>query len=277
MATVSELIEERFGVKPEGDFNTIAEGTIENILSRRSHRKYTSEPIPDDVFETLLACAQSAPAKSDLQQFSIIKIKDEDLRQAVFNLNPRTHWFAEAPVALVFCGDMRRGQRLTKWKGHDYGNNTVDTFMNASVDAALAMMNFITAAESIGLGCCPISNIRVTVNEISELLGLPEGVFPIAGLGVGYPEDEPIIAMRLPPALVIHEDRYDDAALETELAAYDERRNQRRAIPPEKQMHKDKFGVSENYGWSENTARRLALQERSEFTAYIKSQGFKLG
>jgi len=83
--------------------------------------------------------------------------------------------------------------------------------------------------------------------------------------------------MRLPPALVIHEDRYDDAALETELAAYDERRNQRRAIPPEKQMHKDKFGVSENYGWSENTARRLALQERSEFTAYIKSQGFKLG
>ncbi|MGY8990649.1 MAG: hypothetical protein ACKVHL_03560, partial [Rhodospirillales bacterium] len=72
-------------------------------------------------------------------------------------------------------------------------------------------------------------------------------------------------------------DRYDDADLETELAAYDARRNQRRSIPPEKQMHKDTFGISEQYGWSENTARRLALQERNEFTAYIKSQGFKLG
>ena len=276
MATVSELIEERFGVKPEGDLNDIAQETIEKILSRRSHRKYTAEPVLDDVLETLLACAQSAPAKSDLQQYSIIKIKDEDLRQAVFNLNPSTHWFAEAPVALVFCGDMRRGQRLAKWKGYDYGNNTVDTFMNAAVDAALAMMSFIISAESIGLGCCPVSNIRVTVNEITELLGLPEGVFPIAGLGVGYPEDEPITSMRLPPALVIHEDRYNDGALETELASYDERRNQRRAIPPEKQMHKDQFGISEIYGWSENAARRLSLQERQEFTAYIKSQGFNL-
>lgn len=276
MATISELIEERFGLKPEDDLTETAAGTIEKILSRRSHRKYTSEPVPDDVVKTLLACAQSAPAKSDLQQYSIIRIKDEDLRQAVFNLNPSTHWFAEAPVALVFCGDMHRGQRITKWKGYDYGNNTVDTFMNAAVDAALAMMAFIISAESIGLGCCPVSNIRVTVNEISKLLGLPEGVFPVAGLGVGYPEDEPITSMRLPPALVLHEDRYHDDALETELAAYDERRNQRRAIPPEKQMHQDQFGISEQYGWSENTARRLALQERKEFTGFIKRQGFKL-
>ncbi len=276
MATIAELIEERFGLKPEGDLDVQAEGTIESILSRRSHRKYKPDPVPGEVLETLLACAQSAPAKSDLQQYSIIVLRDEDLRQAVFNLNPSTHWFADAPVALVFCGDMRRGQRITAWKEYDHANNTVDTFMNAAVDAALAMMNFITAAESIGLGCCPVSNIRVTVREISTLLGLPEGVFPIAGLGVGWPEDEPIAAMRLPPSVVIHEDRYDDSQLENELASYDDRRNSRRPIPPEKQMHKDKYGISDQYGWSENTARRLSLQERNQFTAFIKGQGFAL-
>jgi len=276
MATIAELIEERFGLKPENNLDNPAEGTIESILSRRSYRKYKPDPVADDVLETLLACAQSAPAKSDLQQYSIIVLKDEDLRQAVFNLNPKTHWFAEAPVALVFCGDMRRGQRVAKWKGHGYENNTVDTFMNAAVDASLAMMSFMASAESIGLGCCPISNVRVSVNEISELLGLPEGVFPIAGLGAGWPEDEPITSMRLPPALVVHEDRYNDDALETELSSYDERRNQRRAIPPERQMYKEQYGISEQYGWSENTARRLSLQERKEFTAYIKKQGFAL-
>ncbi|MEX2449366.1 MAG: nitroreductase family protein [Rhodospirillales bacterium] len=276
MATIADLYKDRFGVPPEHAHGEQAAGTIESLLSRRSYRHYRSDPVPDDVLETLLACAQSAPAKSDLQQYSIIVLKDEDVRQAVFELNPKTLWFAQAPVALVFCGDMRRGQRAAAWKGYDYANNTVDTFMNAAVDAALAMMSFITAAESIGLGCCAISNVRTRVQEISTLLKLPEGVYPVAGLTAGWPEGEAILSMRLPPAAVVHEDRYDDSNLEAELSAYDERRNARRPMAPDRQVHKDKYGISEHYGWSENAARRLSVQEREDFTPYLKRQGFEL-
>ncbi len=276
MAKVSELIEERFGLKTDCGTDWEAEGVVATILSHRSHRKYKPDPVPDDMLEALLACAQSAPAKSDLQQYSIVVVKDEDLRQSIVELSPSELWFADAPVALVFCGDMRRGQRMAAWKGYEYKNNTADTFMNTAVDAALAMMCFITAAESIGLGCCPVSNVRKYVQAISDLLALPEGVFPLAGLGVGWPEQEVITAMRLPPAAVIHEDRYDDSKLETVLDAYDKRRNERRAIPPEKQMHKDKYGIADQYGWSENSARRLSVQERDDFTPFLKRQGFDL-
>ncbi|MEQ8196313.1 MAG: nitroreductase family protein [Rhodospirillales bacterium] len=276
MATIAELYEGRFGLPPENSLDEEAAGTIEALLTRRSFRRYRPDPVPDDVLETLLACAQSAPTKSDLQQYSIMALKDEDLRQAVYELNPKTLWFAQAPVALVFCGDMRRGQRAAAWKGYDYANNTVDTFMNAAVDAALAMMSFTAAAESIGLGCCCISNVRTRVQEISDLLKLPEGVYPVAGLAAGWPEGDAILSMRLPPAVVIHEDRYDDSDLETALSAYDARRNARRPMAPDRQMHKDKYGISENYGWSENAARRLSIQEREGFTPYLRGQGFAL-
>lgn len=191
MSTISELFEERFGLKPENDLNDEAQGAIKSILSRRSYRKFKPDPVPEDVIETLLACAQSAPAKSDLQQYSIVMLKDEDVRQAVFELNPKSLWFAHAPVSLVYCGDMRRGQQAAAFTGYDYANNTVDTFMNAAVDAALAMMSFMAAAESIGIGCCAISNVRTKVYEISSILKLPEGVYPVAGMAAGWPEGSP--------------------------------------------------------------------------------------
>lgn len=276
MTTVSELFEARFGIKPQGDLGETAEGTIKTLLSRRSHRKYKPDPVPDDVLETLLACAQSAPAKSDLQQYSIIVIRDEDVRQAIFELNPKSLWFAHAPISLVFCGDMRRGQQAAAFTGYDYANNTVDTFMNAAVDAALAMMSFMAAAESIGIGCCAISNVRTKIYEISSILKLPEGVYPVAGMGAGWPEEEAMLSMRLPPSVVVHEDQYREDDLERTLKSYDQRRNARRAIPPDRQMHLDKYGVSDSYGWTENAARRLSIRERDDFTAFLKDQGFNL-
>ena len=76
--------------------------------------------------------------------------------------------------------------------------------------------------------------------------------------------------------MVVHHGTYDDSALETELKAYDARRNKLQPIAPEKQMHKDDFGISDDYGWTENTARRLAKRERAEFGAFIRSHGFDL-
>ena len=72
-------------------------------------------------------------------------------------------------------------------------------FMNAAVDAGLVLQAFITAAEALGLGCCPISVVRNHVEKVAALLELPPGVFPVAGLCVGYPRQPGWTSMRLPP------------------------------------------------------------------------------
>ncbi|MSP88072.1 MAG: NADPH-dependent oxidoreductase [Alphaproteobacteria bacterium] len=272
----TRLYEDRFGLAP--DFPAPAEmnPALAAILARRSHRRFRPDPVAPDLLRTLLACAQSAPAKSDLQQYAIIAIRDAALRTQMNALLASQPWVVGAPVMLVFCGDFRRGQRVTALRGLAHANNNMDSFMNAAVDAALAMQSFILAAEAAGLGCCPLSVIRNRIEEVSAALGLPDGVFPVACLCVGWPAAAGFTTLRLPPALVVHEDRYDDGDLEAELTAYDTRRHKRFPITPDKQLHLEHYGQAETYHWSHNAARRLSRPERAGFRDFLLKHGFKL-
>lgn len=276
MTTLADMIADRFGIQTDVGKKINANVVLEAIIGRRSIRKYTDVPIPVGYLEVMLACAQSAPAKSDLQQYSIIVVDNLDTKKAISALGPEL-WFADAPISLVFCGDMRRGQRFTnEIHDHAHDSNTLDTFMNTAVDAALAMQACTTAADALGLGSCFISSVRKYPFEISEILGLPEGVCLIAGMGCGFPAEERDVTLRLPPSSVVHYDRYNDDSLEKDLAEYGAKRRKKFPIPDERQMHLDRFGVSENYVWSENAARRLSVRERTDFSKYVKGQGFKL-
>lgn len=271
-----DLFMARFGLKSRHeDTDLRLDEPVARMIGRRVCRKYGREAVSEGLLETLLAAAQSAPAKSDLQQFSII-VTDRDQQRRITDLIGSMPWIADAPCFLVFCADMRRGQRVAEIRGRGHVNNTLDTFMNATVDAALAMMAFIAAADFKGLGTCPISAVRAVIKEVTDILELPKGVFPVAGLTVGYPADDGKFSLRLPPSVVVHHGRYDDGNLETELRAYDARRNRVQPVLPEKQLHKDAFGVSDDYGWSESTARRLAKRERDDFGAFIRGHGFDL-
>lgn len=270
MTTIAELYKARFGLDKDIGGDMKADGTVGEILNRRSLRRYTDEPVPGDLLDVLLACAQSAPAKSDLQQYSIIVVEDPKSRAVIGG------WEGAAPVFLMFCADSRRQRRLAAIREHDFENDNVDTFMNACVDAALAMQSFILAAESVGLGCCPISQVRNKIDEWCEVLKLPEGVFPISGLCVGWPSTKGFISMRLPPSVVVHRDTYDDSNLEADVNAYDARRHAIYQIPPEKQRLTERYGALDFCGWSENTTRQLSEAERPGFKAFLNKHGFAL-
>ncbi len=130
-------------------------------------------------------------------------------------------WIAEAPVVLVFCGNNRRIRQIGEWRGKPFANDHLDHFMNAAVDAGIVMTTFIRAAEAVGLGACPISAIRNKPREVSELLDLPEWVFPVAGLTLGYPAQEGRITPRLPLDVTVHVDRFDDSRVRENVDAYD--------------------------------------------------------
>ena len=82
--------------------------------------------------------------------------------------------------------------------------------------------------------------------------------------------------MRLPPAVTVHTDRYDDADLPAQLAAYDVRREGRHATPRENQRFVERFGYAEPYGWSEDKARQYSVPERHNFGPFIRAHGFGL-
>ena len=250
--------------------------TVTELLLRRCIRRYTDAPVPDELLHTLLACAQSAPTKSNLQQYSIIVTTDRDLRMKLADLNPDTGHMKYCPVFLTFCADMRRAKRLTEKHGYAFANNNMDTFLNATVDAALAMQCFITAAEAAGLGCAPISQVRNRMQDFCDALDIPEGVFPIAGLTLGWPDWEGRMNARLPMEAVIHREKYDDSDLVSLVDTYDARRLESNPIAPDGQRHADKYGVSENCTWSENVARQLSVAERPGFKDFLLSNGFEL-
>ncbi len=277
MVTFADLYDDRFGLAPATQGPTaVSTEALAPLLGRRTCRAYTSEPIAPGLMEALLACAQSAPSKSDLQQYSIVVVEDAGQRQALAALAPSASWIADAPAVLVFCADIARSRRITELRGHGYAANSQDSFVNASVDAGLAMLACLLAAERVGLGGCPISVVRNRIADVSALLALPPGVYPVMGLTLGHPAETPPASMRLPPAIVVHRDRYDSTNLADELAGYDDRRHARQPVPPEKQRHTDRYGVREVCPWSENVARQLSLPERADFREFLLVAGFDL-
>lgn len=275
MASVTELLRARFGVADDVE-DVPLNATLEGILARRSIRKFQDKPVPDALLRVLLACAQSAPAKSDLQQYSIIHVTDAAKKATLAKL-ASTPWIETAPVVLVFCGDGRRARRIAELRGKPYGQDTLDSFMNAAVDAGLALQAFLIAAEAAGLGCCAISQVRVQIEAVADLLELPDNVFPLAGLAAGWPDEAREVTLRLPPALVIHRNRYDDANFSAEIDGYDARRHGAFPIPARGQFHNDLYGPAAFYGWSEHVARRLSRPEgRETLRAFLQARGFKL-
>ena len=273
-SSVQELMQARFGVA--ADDGSALEPGLERILARRTHRSYAPRPVAERLLRTLVATALSASSKSDYQQASVLIVKDAAKRRAIAALIPAMPWIGESPAFLVFCADARRLRRVAELRGHPSPNANLEAFFNASIDAALVLQTFILAAEAAGLGCCPISVIRNHLAAVCPLLDLPPGVIPVAGLCVGYPSGPGHVSLRLPPAVTVHVDRYDDASLAGEIDAYDRRRNARHAIPPEKQRGTKTFGVAPFYGWSEDKARQLAEGEGGGFGAFVRGHGFSL-
>ena len=273
---LAALLEQRFGVTVDVPPELACLDELIHAAAHRSHRAFTDDPVPPAWTETLLACALSAPAKSDLQQMCVVRVEEDSKRAAVAALVPTLEWLPSAPLLLIFCGDSRRIRRICELRERPFANDHLDSMFNASVDAALVMMNFIRVARAAGLGCCPISMLRDRASDLSQLLELPPGVFPVAGMAAGFPAESVGISPRLPMSLTVHRDRYDDSNLEAALDGYDERRSAVQPTPREKQREPRRFGVQENYGWSEDKARQVSRPQRADFGQYLREHGFRL-
>ncbi len=273
---MAETYRRRFGLDRDPDWPEAEYRALQPLLERRSIRKYRDEPVSDALLDLLLACAQSAPAKSDLQQYSIIVIRERQRIDQLGGLVPSNDWIKGAAAMLVFCGDLKRARHVCRLQGREHLNDNLDSYTNTVTDAAIALATFMRAAETVGLGCCPLSVVRNEIDAASAILGLPEGVYPLAALGLGWPDETPGISMRLPPRVVIHRECYDSEGLDAALNDYGERRHSVQPIPDAKQRHPQLFGLSEHCTWTENLSRQLSRPERPDLRAFLRRRGFAL-
>jgi FMN reductase [NAD(P)H] len=264
-------LQARFGFDLDLGGDAPENAWIRQVLLRRTQRRYDERPIPESVLRLVLAAAFSTSTKSDFQQASVIRVENRAQRDKLAALLPDMPWIGNAPVFLVFLGDARRLERISQ---HPVVNSTLEGFFNATVDAALAMQTCILAAETLGLGTCPISHLRNHAQAVGEILSLPDKVFPIAGLCLGYPAQPGFVSMRLPPDATVHRDRYDDNAVAA-VDAYDRRRDARHSIK-DQQKSPEVFGTAEFYGWSEDKARQAMSAEGGGFAAWLRKRGFDL-
>ncbi|MEM7291820.1 MAG: nitroreductase family protein [Pseudomonadota bacterium] len=273
---VSKLLAQRYGsAAPEIDETQVNE-TLASMLAHRAHRRFTDQAVEPRLLDTLLAVAFSAPSKSDLQQACVITVDDSDKKSRLAASQPYLGWIKKAPVLMVWCGDNRRIRKVCERRDHPFANDHLDSFFNAAVDTGIVMQAFIIAAESAGLGCCPLSQIRDSIELLSDELDLPEHVFPVAGLAVGWPQESPPISMRLPPRVTVHRDRYDDSGTMRAIEVYDTERENAQPTAADSQRDAATFGTYDQYGWSEDKARQYSQPMREDFGAYIRRQGFNL-
>lgn len=250
---------------------------ISTMAARGSCRAFREDEVDPNLIEILCATALASPTKSDLQQRDIIVMRDPDAKTRLVDLISGEIWVKGAPHIAVFCANNRRQRQTHEMRGHDFANDHLDAFFNAAVDAGIALSAFVTAAEALGLGCCPISAVRNEAEAVSALLGLPDHVFPVSAVAFGYPNEAvPKVSLRLPLTVTVHEDRYTEKeeGAKAAIDAYDARRS---ALQPfDTQRAPEVFGRADNYGWSEDKTRQYALPERQGFGAFIRSKGFNL-
>lgn len=204
-------------------FIVMSKSVEEALLERRSRRCYTRDRISDEDMDFIYKAIRNTPTSYNGEQFSVIDIDDQELKEKLYGLTNQKQ-IKTCNHFLVFCADFHKIEIAARAKGIDMGDfaATVDGYTVGVIDASLALMSALVAAESRGLATCPIGYIRtVAPDVVSELLGLPRGVALVCGLAIGIPAEMPDMKPKEPASLLIHHNHYRSDDMLPELLDFD--------------------------------------------------------
>ncbi len=195
----------------------------QTLLERRSIRRYERESISQDDMDFIYEAIRNTPTSYNGQQFSVIDITDQALKEQIYEITNQKQ-IKTCNHFMVFLADYHKITEAAAIKGVEMPpfGGTVDGLIVGVLDAGLAMMSALTAAESRGLGTCCVGYARtVAPDRLSELLELPQGVMIVCGLAIGVPRELPDLKPKEPLPLVVHRDRYSNDDLRRLLTEYD--------------------------------------------------------
>ena len=163
---------------------------MDAILSRRSIRRYTAQPVPDDVVEELLQAGMSAPSAGNEQPWHFVVLTDRRILDEIPTFHPYSRMLEGAPLAILVCGDVQ----LQKYEGYWVQ------------DCSAATENILIAVHAKGLGAVwlGVYPIEERVVGMRKLLGIPDHVIPFSLISIGYPAEQKPRADRYDRSRVRH-------------------------------------------------------------------------
>ena len=183
---------------------------IDTVKNRRTIRKYLQKDISSDLLNDLLETSSRASTMGGMQLYSVVITRNAEMKEKLSPAHFNQLMVKGAPVVLTFCADFRRFSRWCEQRNAVPGYNNLMSFMNAAMDTLLVAQTFCTLAEEAGLGICYLGTTTYNPQMIIDALQLPELVFPITTVTVGYPDGIPAQVDRLPLEATVHEEYYHD-------------------------------------------------------------------
>lgn len=238
--------------------------TIKLLKNHRSIRQFTSDPVSDQVVLEIIDAAGWSATSNFVQAYTVIRVRNPQTRQQMAELAGSQSWVKTSPVFLVFCADLKRNQAACAYENMEMVSGYTEQFIIATVDVSLAAQNAMIAAESLGLGGVFIGGIRNNPEKVSELLKLPEQVYPVFGMCLGYPAAEPEQKPRLPVDVVLKEESYQED--ESELEQYNETC---------KTYYQNRSSGSRDETWTHQIATMMSKPMRPHMRAFLEKKGFK--
>ncbi len=177
---------------------------------RRTIRKYKKDDISEAQLESLLFQASRAATMGNMQLYSVIVTRSEEMKEKLSPLHFGQPMVKGAPVVLTFCADFNRFTEWCQLRDANAGYDNFLSFLNAASDTLLYVQAFCTLAEEAGLGTCYLGTTLYNPQGIIDLLKLPKLTFPVATITVGVPDECPEQPDRLPHLAYIHEETYHD-------------------------------------------------------------------
>lgn len=199
--------------------------TIDVLRAHHTIRKFEDSALSVQDRDALIDVARRAPTSSFRQQFSIIHVTDVALRDQLAEVAQQPYVGTSKGDLFMFVVDLYRNARIREEAGLDIAPlQRTNLFLAAMEDAVLAAHNMEVAAESMGLGTVYLGSLLRGPQRTIELLKLPRMTFPILGLLVGRPLQDPPYRPRLPKHLAVSENTYPvvEGSYLEELAEYDE-------------------------------------------------------
>ena len=144
---------------------------LENIAARKSVRKYLKKEVEEEKITAMLKAGMAAPSGMDRRPWEFVVVTDRAALDSMAASLPYAKMLAQAPMAIVVCGDSTRS---SYWY----------------VDCSAVTQNILLAAEALGLGAVWTAAYPYEdrIGIVRKYTNMPEQIVPLCIIPVGYPD-----------------------------------------------------------------------------------------